>query len=197
MGRSSVRRWRRGTTRRPSSGDGAVEDEAGHADPDQGDDDVGDAAGVVLVPDEEADADAAEQHLGGDDGQPAHADADPQAGEDVGRGRRHQDAGRSIRAATAAAPGRHCGSREGMFRTPTAVLMMIGQIEVMKITNRADGCAWWKAARLIGSQASGGTVRSTWKIGSSAAVRPAVGADQHAERDAADRRQRIAQRHAG
>ena len=49
---------------------------------------------------------------------------------------------------------------------PTAVLMMIGQIEVMKITKIAEGWLSRKAASEIGSQASGGTVRSTWKIGS-------------------------------
>ena len=43
--------------------------------------------------------------------------------------------------------------------------MMIGQIEVMKITNIAEGCESRKPASDSGSQASGGTVRSTWKIG--------------------------------
>ena len=50
---------------------------------------------------------------------------------------------------------------------PTAVLMMIGQIAVMKITKIAEGWPSRKAASESGSQASGGTVRSTWKIGSS------------------------------
>ena len=50
---------------------------------------------------------------------------------------------------------------------PTAVLMMIGQIAVMKITKIAEGWPLRKAASESGSQASGGTVRSTWKIGSS------------------------------
>ena len=45
--------------------------------------------------------------------------------------------------------------------------MMIGQIEVMKITKIAEGCPSRKAASESGSQASGGIVRSTWKIGSS------------------------------
>ena len=49
---------------------------------------------------------------------------------------------------------------------PTAVLMMIGQIAVMKITKIADGWPSRNAASDSGSQASGGTVRSTWKIGS-------------------------------
>ena len=44
---------------------------------------------------------------------------------------------------------------------PTAVLMMIGQIAVMKITKIADGCPSRKAASESGSQASGGMVRST------------------------------------
>ena len=50
---------------------------------------------------------------------------------------------------------------------PTAVLMMIGQIAVMKMTKIAEGWPSRKAASESGSQASGGTVRSTWKIGSS------------------------------
>ena len=50
---------------------------------------------------------------------------------------------------------------------PTAVLMMIGQIAVMKMTKIADGWPLRNAASDSGSQASGGTVRSTWKIGSS------------------------------
>ncbi|MNT69349.1 hypothetical protein D3C72_2076620 [compost metagenome] len=49
---------------------------------------------------------------------------------------------------------------------PTAVLMMTGQIAVMKITKIAEGWLSRKAASESGSQASGGTVRSTWKIGS-------------------------------
>ena len=55
-----------------------------------------------------------------------------------------------------------------MFRTPTAVLMMMGQIEVMKITKIADGCPSRNAASDSGSHASGGIVRSTWNSGSSA-----------------------------
>jgi hypothetical protein len=53
---------------------------------------------------------------------------------------------------------------------PTAVLMMIGQIEVMKITKIAEGWLSRKAASASGSQASGGMVRNTWKIGSRVAV---------------------------
>jgi hypothetical protein len=44
--------------------------------------------------------------------------------------------------------------------------MMTGQIAVMKITKIADGLASRNAASEIGNHASGGTVRSTWKIGS-------------------------------
>ena len=83
--------------------DDAVEHEADHADVDQRDDDVGDARGVPRVPDEEADADAADQHLGRDDGEPGQADADPQAGEDVGRGRRQHDLEEVLEAVAAAA----------------------------------------------------------------------------------------------
>ena len=54
-----------------------------------------------------------------------------------------------------------------MLRTPTAVLMITGQIEVMKITKIADGLESRNAASDSGSQASGGTVRRTWKTGSS------------------------------
>ena len=42
--------------------------------------------------------------------------------------------------------------------------MMMGQIEVMKITKIAEGWLSRKAASAIGSQASGGTVRRIWKI---------------------------------
>ncbi len=44
--------------------------------------------------------------------------------------------------------------------------MMIGQIAVMKMTNKADGRLSRNAASDKGNQASGGTVRRTWKIGS-------------------------------
>ena len=40
---------------------------------------------------------------------------------------------------------------------PTAVLMMIGQIAVMKMTKMAAGLAALKTSRPIGSQASGET----------------------------------------
>ena len=63
----------------PSERDQPVEHEADQADVDEGHDDVGDAGGVPRVPDEEADADAADQHLGRDDGEPGQADADAQA----------------------------------------------------------------------------------------------------------------------
>ena len=79
---------------------------------------------------------------------------------------------------------------------PTAVLMMIGQIEVMKITKIADGWPSRNAASDSGSQASGGTVRSTWKIGSSPRIAqtdcptsvpsamPTIAGQRIAERDA-------------
>ena len=60
-------------------GDDAVEHEADQADVDERQDDVADARGVPRVPDEEADADAADQHFGRDDGEPGQADADAQA----------------------------------------------------------------------------------------------------------------------
>ncbi len=50
---------------------------------------------------------------------------------------------------------------------PTAVLMMIGHTEVMKITKIADGWLSRNAASEMGSQASGEIVRRIWKIGSS------------------------------
>ena len=51
-----------------------------------------------------------------------------------------------------------------MLRTPTAVLMMTGQIEVMKITKIAEGWLSRNAASEIGSHASGEMVRRIWKI---------------------------------
>ena len=50
------------------------------------------------------------------------------------------------------------------------------------------GLASRKAASEIGSQASGGTVRSTWKIGSSPRIAHTRLADERAERDADDGR---------
>ena len=47
---------------------------------------------------------------------------------------------------------------------PTAVLMMIGHTEVMKITKIADGWLSRNAASEMGSQASGEIVRRIWKI---------------------------------
>ena len=75
---------------------------------------------------------------------------------------------------------------------PTAVLMMIGQTEVMKITKIAEGWLSRNAASEIGSQASGETVRSTWKIGIEPAHGPHRLADQRAERDADRSRQAVA-----
>ena len=79
---------------------------------------------------------------------------------------------------------------------PTAVLMMIGQTEVMKITKIADGWLSRNAASEIGSQASGETVRSTWKIGSRPRMAHTRLSDQGAERDADDAGQAEADRHA-
>ena len=73
------------------AGDDAVEHEADDADIEQRQDDFADVRGVPGVPDEEADADAADQHFRRDDREPGQADADAQAGEDVGRRRRHHD----------------------------------------------------------------------------------------------------------
>src|SRR5580692_9586572 len=58
-----------------------VEQHADDADQENGDDDVGDREVVPLVPDEVADAGAADQHLGGDDHQPGDADRNPHARE--------------------------------------------------------------------------------------------------------------------
>src|SRR5262245_28568235 len=48
--------------------------------------------GVPTVPDEEADADAARQHLPCDDHDPGYAQTQPQAGQDVRQRERNQDA---------------------------------------------------------------------------------------------------------
>ncbi len=69
---------------------------------------------------------------------------------------------------------------------PTAVLMMIGQTAVMKITKIADGRLSRNAASEIGSQASGDTVRSTWKIGSSPRIAQTDWPMMRAEQDADD-----------
>ena len=79
---------------------------------------------------------------------------------------------------------------------PTAVLMMIGQIAVMKITKIADGWPSRNAASDSGSQASGGTVRSTWKIGSRPRIAQVDWPTKRAERDADDRGERVAERDA-
>ena len=90
-----------------------------------------------------------------------------------------------------------------MFRMPTAVLMMIGQIAVMKITKIADGWPSRNAASDSGSQASGGIVRSTWNSGSSARIAhlllpistpsamPAGGGERVAERHALQRGEQV------
>src|SRR5712692_5210681 len=57
-----------------------LEQKADHADGANGDDDVLDLEVVPFVPDPETDADAAGEHLGGDDHQPRHADREAHAG---------------------------------------------------------------------------------------------------------------------
>ena len=64
----------------PDQGNEPVEDEADDADVDKGDDDVGKVRAVPGIPDEEADADPAGQHLGRHDGEPGEADRDAQPG---------------------------------------------------------------------------------------------------------------------
>src|SRR6266540_4021262 len=76
---------------RGDAGHDAVEHEADQPDIDQRQDDLADMRGVPGIPDEEADTDAADQHLGRHDREPGEADADAQPGEDVGRRRRHHD----------------------------------------------------------------------------------------------------------
>src|SRR5436190_17624089 len=60
--------------------DQTIEDEADDADVDERHDDVGEARGVPGVPDEEADANAAREHLRGDDGEPRETDAASEIG---------------------------------------------------------------------------------------------------------------------
>src|SRR5262245_27794378 len=71
--------------------DHAIEQEADDADIEQRQNDLADVRGIPRIPDEEADADAADQHFGGDDGEPRKTNADAQAGEDVGRRRGDHD----------------------------------------------------------------------------------------------------------
>ena len=59
--------------------DQAVEHEADDADIEQRQDDLADVRGIPRIPDEEADADAADQHFRRDDRKPGQADADAQA----------------------------------------------------------------------------------------------------------------------
>src|SRR6267154_2342475 len=70
--------------------DREIERHADHAYRENREDYVGEVEVVPLVPDEIADARAADQHLRGDDHQPCNAHRDAHAGED-GRGRRGQD----------------------------------------------------------------------------------------------------------
>src|SRR4051794_31819406 len=69
-----------------------VEQHADDPDHEDGDDDIGDREVVPLVPDEVADAGAADEHFGRDDHEPGDADRYPHAGENGWRGRR-QDYG--------------------------------------------------------------------------------------------------------
>ena len=80
---------------------------------------------------------------------------------------------------------------------PTEVLIRIGQTLVMKITKIAEGWPSRKAASESGSQASGGTVRSTWKIGIEAAHGERRLPEQDAEGDAGHGRERVAVGDAG
>jgi len=57
-----------------------------------------------------------------------------------------------------------------MFRMPTAVLMITGQMAVMKMTKMAEGWPSRNAASDSGSHASGGIVRNTWNSGSRARI---------------------------
>src|SRR3982750_2301757 len=69
------------------------EQQADDADDEDRDDDVGDVEVVPLVPDPEADADAAGQHLGRDDHQPGGADGQAHAGQHVGQHGREENFG--------------------------------------------------------------------------------------------------------
>ncbi|MGY3109399.1 hypothetical protein ACVWW7_006026 [Bradyrhizobium sp. LM6.9] len=76
--------------------DQTVEHEADDADIEQRQDDLADMRGIPRVPDEEADADAADQHFRGHDREPGQADADAKPREDVGRGGRDHDLGEEL-----------------------------------------------------------------------------------------------------
>src|SRR5258706_4292860 len=73
-----------------------LEQEAHHTDGEDGDDDVLDLEVVPFVPDPETDADAAGEHLGGDDDQPRHADREAHAGDHVRQHRREEDLGEHL-----------------------------------------------------------------------------------------------------
>src|SRR3954462_12976789 len=72
-------------------GDDAIKNEADDADIDQRQNDLADVRGIPRVPDEETDANTADQHFRRDDGEPGQPNADAQPSEDVGRGRRNHD----------------------------------------------------------------------------------------------------------
>ena len=114
-----------------------VERHADHADDQDREDHVREREVVPLVPDEVADAGAADEHLGGDDDQPGDSHRDPHAGEDGRRGRRqdhlerlaqrrHLERARDVEPLAA-----NAGDAE-------AVLISIGQSEQMKITKMPE-----------------------------------------------------------
>mmetsp|Transcript_11774 Transcript_11774/g.27604 ORF Transcript_11774/g.27604 Transcript_11774/m.27604 type:complete len:483 (+) Transcript_11774:738-2186(+) len=70
-----------------------LEQQPDNADDEDRNDDVGHVEVVPLVPDPEADAHAAGQHLGRDDHQPGRAHAQAHAGQHIGQHRGQQDAG--------------------------------------------------------------------------------------------------------
>src|SRR5580692_4837228 len=70
-----------------------IEQHADKADQENGDDHIGDREVVPLIPDEVADAGAADQHFGRDDHEPGDADRDPHARQNRRR-RRRQDHGK-------------------------------------------------------------------------------------------------------
>src|SRR5471030_1895132 len=68
------------------AGERLVERHSDQADDEDGDDHVGDRQIVPFIPDEVADARAADEHLGRDDDEPGDADRDAHAGDDRRRG---------------------------------------------------------------------------------------------------------------
>jgi hypothetical protein len=95
-------------------------------------DHVGDREVVPLVPDEVADAGAADEHLGRHDHQPGDADRYAHAGED-GRRRRRRDDGEARRNVPTSSVRATLSHSLRTAATPNAVLISIGQSEQMKI----------------------------------------------------------------